>query len=140
MAKSKDATGKMDDQLKEKTETLKDIRPVLKKEEQTVLKKEDQPVLKDEMISKPEVDLLARKFANAKKEDQLPLRETVKEVKDRNKALQELKKSRKQQSVRIIRDLRQYDPIGKKTCGRCAHRVLIETMDSKKELCEVCAS
>lgn len=164
MAKSKDATGKMTEQLKEKTEVAgnpdlkpvgpdKDAKPthVVKKDRETgevkvepVADKNPEAVAKDEqsdeMISKPEAELLARKFLNKKKEEKLPLRQTIKEVKDRNKELQELKAKRKQQPTRIIRDLRQYDPAGKKTCGRCAQRVLIATMDSKQDLCEVCAS
>jgi hypothetical protein len=97
-------------------------------------------VAKPTMISKPEVDLLARKFKDKKKEDELPLEDSVKEVKDRNAELQKMKATRAQACARLIKQLRVLDPKGIKTCGRCATRVPIEEMDSNKELCEVCAS
>jgi hypothetical protein len=93
-----------------------------------------------EVISKPEAELLARKFHGKTKEATLPLDETVEEVKGRNKELQRLKAERSQQPKKVIRQLRSLDPKGKKTCGFCACRVPVETMDSNKELCEVCAS
>jgi len=93
-----------------------------------------------EVISKPEAEMLARKFTNLKKEATLPLDETVAEVKTRNELLQTERAKRSQQSSRVIMELRNTDPVGVKTCGRCSQRVLITEMDSTKELCEVCAS
>ncbi len=144
-SKSRDVVGKMDEQLKDKT-SIPEKKPLPFHGETpkptTLPFKGETPEPKplDEMISKPEAELLVKKFLEKNKEDLLPLRETIQEVKDRNRELQKLKAERTQQPMYIICDLRQYDPKGKKTCGRCAQRVPIETMDTKKELCEVCAS
>lgn len=91
-------------------------------------------------ISKTEAELLVKRFKDKKKEDMLPLAETVSEVKKHNQELQKLKKSKKQQPMQLIRQLRVLDPKGKRTCGFCGVRVGIDKMDSKQELCEICAA
>lgn len=105
-----------------------------------VVSSSGETVAKPTMISKPEADLLARKFKDKKKEAELPLEESVQEVKDRNAELRRMKSDRPKADARLISQLRVLDPKGVKTCGHCATRVSIDEMDSNQELCEVCAS
>ena len=95
---------------------------------------------KDATLSKPEAELLARSFHGKKKEDTVPLSEAIDFAKSRNAKLKEMREKLSQQNSRVIADLRRTDPNGKKTCGRCGHRVPLLEMDSKKEFCEICAS
>ena len=94
----------------------------------------------DATLNKPEAELLARSFRDKKKEDTVPLDKAIEFAKGRSAQLQKEKVNRKQQVMRIIQQLRTTDPKGKKTCGRCGFRVPIIDMDSRKELCEICAS
>jgi len=91
-------------------------------------------------ITKPELDRLANRTVNADKHTVIDLDKAVAEVKAENDALIAQKKGRVKHGSKIIRQLRENDPAGKRTCGYCGHRVAIDKMDRKKELCEVCAS
>jgi hypothetical protein len=91
-------------------------------------------------ITKPELDRLANRTANSDKHTVIDLDKAVAEVKAENEALKALKKERRPAGSKIVRELREGDPVGKKTCGYCGHRVSLDKMDRKKELCEVCAS
>jgi len=163
MAKNPDKDGKMRDQLKKATtpidakklvETVVGVpseepanEPPSKSAHETIEAAVDKgdPVVSTSgkttaVISKPEAAMLARKFNNMSKEATLPLDDTVAEVQKRNAELQALKSTRTKTSSIIVAELRATDPVGKRTCSFCGQRVLLTDMDSKKELCEVCAS
>ena len=154
MAKDPNKAGKMRDELKTKTES--DNAPASLEAtpedsaQATIAAAADKghPFMSTsgvtftpaETLSKPEAEMLARKFDGKAKEATLPLKEAIDEVKTRNTELQKLRDKRSQQDGRVISELRASDPEGKKTCKRCGYRVDSKQMDSKKELCEVCAS
>lgn len=159
MAKNPDKDGKMRDQLKSALDPRKVVETVVnatseepanappKTVHETIEAAIDKgdPVVSTSgetvaVISKPEAEMLARRFQNKSKEATLPLDKTVAEVQKRNAELQKLKADKIRTKSTLVAQLRATDPTGKRTCSFCGQRVLLTEMCSKKELCEVCAS
>ena len=91
-------------------------------------------------ITKGTAERLANRLNEIPKNSSVDLKTLVEIVCDQVEKLHKEKARRSQQNTRTIASLRANDPKGIKTCGRCAYRVDITKMDSKKELCEVCSS
>lgn len=149
---AKQQNGPQRDELKAKTspDPRKIVETVVAAKEEPTKALPEKPVEKTVTVkktaavgmtmTKPELDRLANRTIDSPKETVIDLDKAVAEVKAENDALVAQKKNRKRAGTKIIRELRQGDPIGKKTCGYCGHRVPLDKMDQKKELCEVCAS